>query len=43
MDPPGVLIVASITVDLKSIFEEGKYCAYDVCKHCDYWSKTIGC
>ena len=28
--------------DLKQIFEEGKYCAYEVCKHHDCRNKNLG-
>ena len=39
MDPSGALFVASIAVWSKTNFEEGKYCAYEVCKHHDCRSK----
>ena len=35
--------VASITTWLKQIFEEGKYCGYEACKHGDCRSKNLEC
>ena len=41
MDPPGVFFGASITVWSKQFFEEGKYCAFEVCKYRNCWSKNL--
>ena len=43
MDPPAVLFVPAQRHDINQTFEEGKYCAHEVCKHHGCRSKNLGC